>query len=123
MPVGIQINYGYKPYVYYVEQQPVGGYPVSYNINLREDIPYIIESNIKTEKSGVTFKAETEKDLGFYFSASGKPQSIYGDNNKIEMWRIVLYILLGVAVCAFFVSTTILILSYVRNKKQRKRNK
>ena len=120
LPADIQINYGYKPYVYYVEQRNIGNYLVSYSIKMRDDVPYIIESNETTARDSVTYTAETEEDFGFYFSASNKPQSINTDNNRFETWQIVLFVLLGVAL---IVSLAMLIIYSVKYKKARKGNK
>ena len=98
----------------------MGNYPISYNIELNNDIPYIIESSISTERNCTVYEAEATEDFYFVFSASEKPQSINGNNNRIETWRIVLFVLLGVVVCGLIVSVTMLIISFVKNKKGNK---
>ncbi|MBD5631888.1 MAG: hypothetical protein HDP34_01475 [Clostridia bacterium] len=123
LPIDVQRNYAFEPMIYGVEQYRVGEYPISYRIELNNDNPYIIESSVNTERGGTGYIAETTEDFSFVFSSSEKPQNINDENNKIETWRIVLFVLSGVFGCALIVSLTMLIYYSVKYKKAHKGNK
>ena len=73
LPIDIHRNYAFKPIIYGVEQYQVGDYPIFYNIELNDKIPYIIESSVSAEKDGTVYKVESSKDFSFVFSSSEKP--------------------------------------------------
>lgn len=123
LPIDVHKNYAYDPIIYGVEQKNVGDYNTNYIIKLNGDIPFIIESSVSTERDGTVYKAEAAEDFSFVFSALEHPKSIDSNNNRIETWQIVLFVLLGVVACVFIISTTILIISFVKNKKQCTGNK
>lgn len=75
LPVNVQRNYAFKPLIYLAEQKQVGNYATNYTIELSSDIPYIIESSVKTEKKGLSFTAETAEDFYFVFSSAKNPTS------------------------------------------------
>lgn len=125
MPVYVQKNSGFTPEIFMTEVTATGNYNIDYSIELNSSLPFIIESSADVKKLTDTLYTveNVNSDFYFVFSASEKPQSIYGDNNRIETWQIVLFVLLGVAACFFIVSSTIMIVSVVKNRKQRKGNK
>ena len=125
MPVYVQKNSSFSPAIFMTELTATGNYNIDYTIELNNDLPYIIESSadVKKQDDNLYTAENINGDFYFVFSASEKPQSIYSDNNGIKPWQIVLFVLLGVAVCAFIVSTTILIISVLKNRKQCKGNK
>lgn len=119
MPVDVQKNGNFTPSIYKTDQTATDNYSINYTIELNGELPYIIESSAKINKqSDCVYTAESVNgDFYFVFSASEKPKSIYGDNNEMEAWRIALLVVAGVLIC---VSITILIIIFIKNKKQRR---
>lgn len=121
LPVGIQINYGYKPYVYYVEQRHVGDYPVTYSIKMRDDVPYIIESSDTIENSTDTYTAETAEDFGLYFSASEKPSVIQASKQPgLSKTQLIICIVCGIGGGIALILLGVSIFFIVRDKKKLK---
>ncbi len=121
LPVSIQINYGYKPYVYYVEQRHVGDYPVTYSIKMRDDVPYIIESSDTIENSTNTYTAETAEDFGLYFSASEKPSEIQAPKQpELSKTQLIICIVCGIGGGIALILLGISIFFIVRDKKKMK---
>lgn len=121
LPVSIQINYGYKPYVYYVEQRHVGSYPVTYNIKMRDDVPYIIESSTTIENGTGIYTAETVEDFGFYFSASEKPNEIQSlVQSGLSKTQLIICIVCGIVGGILLIIFGVSIFFIVRDKKKMK---
>ena len=121
LPVSIQTNYGYKPYVYYVEQRHVGSYPVAYCIKLREDVPYIIDSSVTIENGTDTYIAEIADDFGFYFSASENPSEIQSPKlPRLSKTQLTICIVCGVVGGVALILLGVSIFIMVRDKKKRK---
>lgn len=121
LPVNIQINYGYKPYVYYVEQRHVGSYPVTYSIKMRDDVPYIIESSNMIENSTGMYTAETAEDFGFYFSASKKPIEIQSPKQPgLSKTQLIICIVCGIVGGIALILLGASIYFIVRDKKKMK---
>lgn len=121
LPVSIQINYGYKPYVYHVEQRHVGNYPVAYSIKMREDVPYIIDSSVTIENGTDTYTAETADDFGFYFSASEKPSEIQSPKQpRLSNTQLIICIVCGIVGGVALIFLGVSIFFIVRNKKKMK---
>jgi len=119
LPVDMQINYGYKPFVYYVEQRQIGNYPVTYSIKLREDVPYIIESSEATEKSSTIYTAVTSEDFGFYFSASENPIEIQPSEQPIlNKTQLIVCIVCGIVCGVALIILGIYLCFVIRNKEK-----
>ena len=125
MSVDVQKNSRFTPAIYKTDQTITGNYAVNYTIELNSELPYVLESSADVKKlNDYSYTANNvTDDFYFIFSSSKKPKSIYGDNNKIEPWRIALYVLLGVCVCAFIVLITIWFISFMKSKRQSKADK
>lgn len=121
LPVSIQINFGYKPYVYYVEQRHVGNYPVTYSIKMRDDVPYIIESNNVIENGTGMYTAETSEDFGFYFSASEKPNEIHSTQQpRLSRTQLIICIVCGIVGGIALIIFGVSIFFIIRDKKKSK---
>lgn len=83
----------------------VANCPTTYIAELNDNIPYIIESSIKTQKSGLTYTASTADGFYFVFSSSEKPINKMSENNENETRKIVLIvcIVVGSIVVILFV--------------------
>lgn len=121
LPVSIQINYGYKPYVYYVEQRNVGNYPVAYSIKMRENVPYIIESSTTIENGTGIYTAETSEDFGLYFSASEKPSEIQSPKQQgLSKTQLIICLVCGIVGGIALILLGVSIFFIVRDKKKMK---
>lgn len=115
LPISVQRNYAFNPVIYLAEQKQVGNYATSYTIELSSDIPYIIESSIKTESEGLSFTAATEDDFYFVFSSSKKPTNLMPNNNdKTNNTGLIVGIVVGCIV--FIVGITLTIYFIYRRK-------
>lgn len=125
MPVYVLINISFNPTIYLTEQKTTGNYNIDYTIELNSELPFVIESSadVKKQADNLYTAENVNSDFYFVFSASEKPINLNGDNNKMETWRIVLFVLLGVFTCAFIVSLTMLIIYSVKYRKAHKGNK
>lgn len=121
LPVSIQINYGYKPYVYYVEQRHVGSYPVTYSIKMRDEVPYIIESSTTVENGTGIYTAETVEDFGFYFSASEKPNEIQSPvQSGLSKTQLIICIVCGIVGGILLIIFGVSMFFIIRDKKKSK---
>lgn len=119
IPVDVQKNTAFKPEIYLTEQTATGNYTVDYTIQLNSVLPFIIESNTELEKQSnyiYTVKNVSE-DFYFVFSSSKQPESIY-NNNGSDTLNIVLYVVLGVAICALIMLGVYMLLHYKKTKKR-----
>ena len=125
MPVDVQKNTSFTPAIYMTEVTATGNYSIDYTIELNSSLPFVIESSAEIKKENdYTYTAQNVNgDFYFVFSSSKKPTSIYGDNTKIEPWRIALFVIAGIAGCVLVVLVTILIIHYVKEKRIRKGSK
>lgn len=125
MPVDVQKNTIFTPAIYMTEVTATGNYSIDYTIELNSSLPFVIESSAEIKKENdYTYTAQNVNgDFYFVFSSSKKPTSIYGDNTKIEPWRIALFVIAGIAGCVLVVLVTILIIHYVKEKRIRKGSK
>lgn len=105
IPISVQRNYAFEPMIYLVEHKQVANCPTTYIAELNDNIPYIIESSIKTQKSGLTYTASTADGFYFVFSSSEKPINKMSENNENETRKIVLIvcIVVGSIVVILFV--------------------
>ena len=78
--------------IYLAEHKQVANCPTTYIAELNDNIPYIIESSIKTQKSGLTYTASTADGFYFVFSSSEKPINKMSENNENETRKIVLIV-------------------------------
>ncbi len=122
MPVDVQKNSSFTPAIFMTEVNATGDYNIDYTIELNNSIPYIIESSadVKKQADNLYTVYNVHDDFYFIFSASDNPQSIYGDNNKMEPWRIALLVLSGVLGCGLIVCITMIIYYSIQNKKARR---
>lgn len=122
MPVDVQKNSSFTPAIFMTEVNATGDYNIDYTIELNNSIPYIIESSadVKKQADNLYTVDNVHDDFYFIFSASDNPQSIYGDNNKMEPWRIALLVLSGVLGCGLIVCITMIIYYSIQNKKARR---
>lgn len=118
MPVDVQKNNGLNPAIFMIEQTATGNYNINYTIELNGELPYIIESSTNTKKQDnyIYTAQNVSSDFYFIFSSSQKPKSINGNTDNHAL-RIVLYVILGVAVCALPILIIIAILFYKKEKK------
>lgn len=121
LPASIQINYGYKPYVYYVEQRHVGNYPVTYSIKMRDDVPYIIESSDTIENDTGLYTAKASEDFGFYFSTSKKPNEIQStQQSELSKTQLVICIVCGIVGGIALILFGVSMFFIIRDKKKSK---
>lgn len=95
LPINIQRNFAFQPTIYMVEQKNLCKYPIRYTTELNNDIPYIIEASIKTEKNGLTYNAETADDFYFVFCSSEKPQDTTIPNKEDNTTLIICCSVIG----------------------------
>ncbi len=81
LPINIQRNFAFTPTIYLVEQKITGDYPIRHTIELNNEIPYIIETNVKTDNNGTIYNAESAEDFYFVFCSSKNPKSDMYPNN------------------------------------------
>lgn len=119
MPVDVQKNSTFIPTIFMTEITATGDYNIDYTIELNSNLPYVIESSaeIKKQADNLYTAENINSDFYFVFSSSQKPQSIYNDNNNNGTIRIVLFVILGIAICAFIVLLTLLIIHLKKHKK------
>lgn len=92
IPISVQRNYAFEPMIYLVEHKQVANCPTTYIAELNDNIPYIIESSIKTQKSGLTYTVSTADGFYFVFSSSEKPINKMSEDNEKETRKIVLIV-------------------------------
>ena len=120
IPISIQRNNAFEPMIYLVEHKQVANCPITYIAELNDNIPYIIESSIKTQKSGLTYTASTADDFYFVFSSSEKPVNKLTANNDEKTKRVVLIVCMvagSVAIILFVIVIGDLIYQHKRKKK------
>ena len=105
IPISVQRNYAFEPMIYLVDHKQVVNCPITYIAELNNNIPYIIESSLKTQKSGLTYTVSTAEGFYFVFSSSEKPINKMSENNENETRKIVLIvcIVVGSIVVILFV--------------------
>ena len=119
MPVTVQTNTAFNPAIFIAEQTATCNYCTDYTVELNGAFPYIIESSAKVEKKSDRIYAaqNISGDFYFVFSSSEKPEGAL-NNTADNALNIVLYVILGVAVCALIV---IIFLAVLHHKKSEKR--
>lgn len=119
MPVYVLTNKNFEPAIYLTEQTATGNYNLDYTIKLNSELPFIIESSAEIKKqSDYVYTAQNiNDDFYFVFSSDKKPKSIYNDSNNDNL-RIILYVVVGVIVCALIIGSIFIFLHYKNPKKK-----
>lgn len=115
----VQRDTTYEPYIYLFERKKTAQYPTEYIINMTEEFPYIIESNIELNKEGSQYKATTEEDT-FYaiYCAEESSESMFADKEQNDKNRLIWYIVLvGVSALAVGV-ITYFVVGYIERKRK-----
>lgn len=115
----VQRDTTYEPYIYLFERKKTTQYPTEYTINMTEEFPYIIESNIKLNKEGSQYKAITEEDT-FYviYCTEDSSENKFADKEQNDKNRLIWYIVLvGVSAIAVGV-ITYFVVGYIEKKKK-----
>ena len=115
----VQCDTTYEPYIYLFERKKTAQYLTEYTINMTEEFPYIIESNIKLNKEGSQYKAITEEDA-FYaiYCTEDSSKSKFADKEQNDKNRLIWYIVLvGVSAIAVGV-ITYFVVGYIERKKK-----
>lgn len=105
----IQVSNRYDPPLYIIGQKQLNNYVTNYSITLNSKVPHIVQSSVKTKKSGGTYKASSTEN--FYFMCSSEES---GSGLSFRT-RLIICIVCGV------VGVTTLCVSigfYIRNKKR-----
>lgn len=121
IPISVQRNYAFEPMIYLVEHKQVANCPITYITELNDNIPYIIESSIETQKSGLTYIASTADDFYFVFSSSEKPVNKLTANNDEKTKRVVLIICIAVGSVAVVAAVATIVIM-VNKRKRRRQN-
>lgn len=114
LPITVQRNYISNSLIYSVEHKQTGNYKTDYTVKLNDDNPYIIESNIKTEKSGLICTAETSEDFCFAFGATEKPIDTSANVNDGVSKTVVIFSI--VITCAVLIVVAIVTIVARRQK-------
>lgn len=122
MPADVQKNNKFTPEIYKTDVISTGNYSIDYTVELNGALPYVIESSAEIKKQdGYSFTADgVTDDFYFVFSSSEKPVSNLTDNGKMEPWRIALLVIAGVALCVGIVTSAIMLISYIKNKRHKR---
>ena len=115
----VQRDTTYEPNIYFFERKKTAQYPTEYIINMTEEFPYIIESNIKLNKEGSQYKAITVED-SFYviYCAEEFSESKFADKEQNDKNRLIWYIVLvGVSAIAVGVITYFVVGNIEKKKK------
>lgn len=110
----IQVNDRYDPPVYIIGQKQLNNYATNYFISLNSNVPYIVQSSIKTKKSGGTFTASATEN--FYFMCRSEANGSGLSQTQLIVC-IVCSIVGGVALICLGVSVGFII----RDKRSAKR--
>lgn len=121
IPISVQRNYAFEPMIYLMEHKQVANCPITYIAELNDSIPYIIESSIKTQKSGLTYTASTADDFYFVFSSSEKPVNNLTANNDEKTKRVVLIVCIAVGSVAVVAAVATIVIM-VNKRKRRRQN-
>ena len=122
MPADVQKNNKFTPEIYKTDAISTGNYSIDYTVELNGVLPYVIESSAEIKKQdGYSYTADgVTDDFYFVFSSSEKPVSTLTDNGKMEPWRIALLVIAGVALCVGIVTSAIMLISYIKNKRHKR---
>ena len=104
--VVIQADYRYEPTVYLIGQKQVGTYPTNYSITLNDEVPYLVQSSVKTKKSKKTYTASSTENF-YFISCSVSWQS--GLSTAQLAICIVCGVVGGVAIVVLVVNTILAI--------------
>ena len=118
IPVKVQRNYSYSPPIYFVEHKQAENFSTTYIVELNNDSPYIIESNIESQRNGLTYTATTADDFYFVFSSSEKPVNTVEAENDNEIKKIILIVCI-VAGCFVIIASVVAvgIMVYQRSRR------
>ncbi len=119
IPISVQRNYAFEPMIYLMEHKQVANCPITYIAELNDSIPYIIESSIKTQKSGLTYTASTADDFYFVFSSSEKPVNNLTANNDEKTKRVVLIVCIAVGSVAVVAAVATIVIMFNKRKRRR----
>lgn len=107
----IQVNNRYDPPVYTIGQKQLNNYTTNYTISLNSKVPHIVQSSVKTKKSGGTYTASASEN--FYFMCSSEAN----ETGLSFQTRLIICIVCGVlGVTTLAVSIGL----YIRNRKRTK---
>lgn len=110
----IQVNNRYDPPVYIIGQKQLNNYAINYSISLNSKVPHIVQSSVKTKKSGGTYKSSSTEN--FYFMCSSEAYGSELSQTQLIVC-IVCSIVGGVALICLGVSVGFII----RDKRRAKR--
>lgn len=118
IPISVQRNYAFEPMIYLVEHKQVANCPITYIAELNDDIPYIIESSIKTQKSDLTYTASTADDFYFVFSSSEKPINTVEAENDNETKKIILIVCIAAGCFAIIASVVVIGITVYQRRRR-----
>lgn len=120
LPTNVMSNFAFTPTIYLVEQKNLGNYPIRYTVKLNNELPYIIEASVKTEKNGIIYNAEIAEDYYFVFCSSEKPENaiFQNDDNNNKILMVCCFITSSIAFVVLIVLIVLIGYGIRRNHKR-----
>lgn len=112
--VVIQVNNRYDSPVYAIGQKLLNSYATDYSITLNSKVPHIVQSSVKTKKSGETYAASSTEN--FYFMCRSE-----ANGSGLSQRQLIVCIVCGIVGGVAIILLGINIGFIIRDKKRLKR--